>query len=107
MRDKIAEALKQNNAEYTKIPIEDQETTRVSFRVQDLETVDANIDKGGTIHCLIRNKGGDVVTFNGIDDLVAIVNLAHQYARMGTITEPIKLAWVEPVDSVTMVMLGI
>jgi len=107
MRDKIEEALKQSKAEYTKIPIEDKETTRVSFHGQDLETANANIDKGGMVRCLIWNKCWGVAALNDLDDLVAMVNLAHQYARVGTVTEPIELAQVDPVDSVTLVMLGI
>jgi len=107
LRNKIAETLKQSKAEYTKIPIEDKETTWVSCSAQDLEIANATIDNPGMVLCLIWNKSWSVATLNGIDDLVPIINLAHQYARMGTDTEPIELARVKPVESVSTVILGI
>ncbi|PKN88390.1 MAG: hypothetical protein CVU46_01090 [Chloroflexi bacterium HGW-Chloroflexi-8] len=106
MRDKIEEALKRSKADYTEIRIEDKETNRVAFRGQDLETANANIDKGGMIRCLIRNKGWGVVTFNDLDDLNAMVDQAYQCARVGTVPDPIDLTPAEPVESVTTAMLG-
>ena len=106
MRDKIEEALKQSKADYTEIRIEDKETSRVAFRGKDLETANANIDKGGMVRCLIRNKGWGVATFNDLDDLVAMVDQAYQCARVGTVPEPIELTPAEPVESVTTAMLG-
>jgi predicted Zn-dependent protease len=84
MRDKIEEALKQSKADYTEIRIENKETCRVAFRGRDLETANANIDKGGMVRCLIRNQGWGVATFNDLDDLVAMVDQAYQCARVGT-----------------------
>jgi TldD protein len=106
MRDKIEEALKQSKADYTEIRIEAKETSRVAFRGRDLETANANIDKGGMVRCLIRNKGWGVATFNDLDDLVAMVDQAYQCARVGTVPEPIELTPAEPVESVTTAMLG-
>ena len=106
MRDKIEEALKQSKADYTEIRIEDKETCRVAFRGRDLETANANIDKGGMARCLIRNKGWGVATFNDLDDLVAMVDQAYQCARVGTIPEPIELTPAEPVECVTTAMLS-
>jgi TldD protein len=106
MRDKIEEAVKRSKADYTEIRIEDKETCRVAFRGQDLETANTNIDKGGMVRCLIRNKGWGVTTFNDLDDLAAMVDQAYQCARVGTVPEPIELAPVEPVESVTTDMLG-
>jgi TldD protein len=106
MRDKIEEALKRSKADYTEIRIEHKETSRVAFRGQDLETANANIDKGGMVRCLIRNKGWGVATFNDLDDLVSMVDQAYQCARVGTVPEPIELTLAEPVESVTTAMLG-
>jgi TldD protein len=106
MRDKIEEALKRSKADYTEIRIEDKQTCRVAFRGRDLETANTNIDKGGMVRCLIRNKGWGVTTFNDLDDLAAMVDQAYQCARVGTVPEPIELAPVEPVESVTTDMLG-
>ncbi|PKN83462.1 MAG: hypothetical protein CVU46_16875, partial [Chloroflexi bacterium HGW-Chloroflexi-8] len=106
MRDKIEEALKQSKADYTEIRIENKETCRVAFRGRDLETANANIDKGGMVRCLIRNKGWGVATFNDLDDLVAMVDQAYLCARVGTVPEPIELAQVEPVENVTIAKLS-
>src|SRR4030042_3468766 len=106
MRDKIGEALKRSKADYTEIRIEDKEASRVAFRGRDRETANANIDKGGMVRCLIRNKGWGVTTFNDLDDLVAMVDQAYQCARVGTVPEPIELAPAEPVESITTAMLG-
>ena len=106
MRDKIEEALKQSKADYTEIRIENKQTCRVAFRGRDLETANTNIDKGGMIRCLIRNKGWGVATFNDLDDLVTMVDQAYQCARVGTVPEPIELTPAEPVECVTTAMLN-
>ena len=106
MRDKIEEAVKRSKADYTEIRIEDKETCRVVFRGKELETANANIDKGGMVRCLIHNKGWGVATFNDLDDLAAMVDQAYQCARVGSIPEPIELAPVEPVESMTTAVMG-
>jgi TldD protein len=106
MRDIIEEAVKRSKADYTEIRIEDKETCRVAFRGRELETANANIDKGGMVRCLIRNKGWGVATFNDLDDLAAMVDQAYQCARVGSIPEPIELAPVEPVESMTTAVMG-
>jgi TldD protein len=106
MRDKIEEALKQSKADYTEIRIENKQTCRVAFRGRDLETANANIDKGGMVRCLIRNQGWGVATFNDLDDLVVMVDQAYQCARVGTVPEPIELTPAEPVESVKTATLG-
>jgi TldD protein len=106
MRDKIQEALKHSKADYTEIRIEDKETCRVTFRGKDLETAGSNVDKGGIVRCLIKDKGWGVATFNDLDDLAAMVDQATQCARIGSVPEPIELAPVEPVESMTTAVMG-
>jgi len=103
MRDRIQEALKHSKADYTEIRIEEKETTRVFFRGKELETANANIDKGGIVRCLIKNKGWGVATFNNLDDLRNKVDQATQCAQVGSVPEPIELASVEPVEKVITV----
>lgn len=103
MRDRIQEALKRSKADYTEIRIEDKETTRVIFRGKDLETANANVDKGGIVRCLIRNKGWGVATFNNLDDLLNKVDQATQCAQVGSVPEPVELAPVEPVEQILTV----
>jgi len=101
MRDRIEEALKRSKADYTEIRIEEKETTQVLFRGKDLDLANANIDKGGIVRCLVRDKGWGVTTFNNLDDLLTKVDQAYQCARVGSVPEPIELAAVEPVEKVT------
>ncbi len=103
MRDRIQEALKRSKADYTEIRIEEKETTRVVFRGKELEVANANIDKGGIVRCLIKNKGWGVATFNNLDDLLNKADQAYQCAQVGSVPEPIELASVEPVEKVTKV----
>jgi TldD protein len=103
MRDRIQEALKHSKADYTEIRIEDKETTRVVFRGKELEAANANIDKGGIVRCLIKDKGWGVATFNDLDDLLTKVDQAYQCAQVGSVPEPIELASVEPVEQVMTV----
>src|SRR5512137_532285 len=98
MRDQIQEALNRSKADYTEIRIEEKETTQVAFRGRELEVANANIDKGGIVRCLIRNKGWGVTTFNNLDDLFNKVDQAYQCAQVGSVPEPIELAGVEPVE---------
>jgi TldD protein len=100
MRDQIQEALKHSKADYTEIRIEEKETTRVSFRGKDLEVANANIDKGGMVRCLVKDKGWGVVTFNNLEDLSHKVVQAFQCAREASVPEPIDLAPVEPIQQV-------
>jgi TldD protein len=103
MQDRIQEALKRSKADYTEIRIEEKESTRVVFRGKELEAANANIDKGGIVRCLIRDKGWGVTTFNNLDDLLTKVDQAYQCAQVGSVPEPIELASVEPVNQVTTV----
>ncbi|MEZ0395305.1 MAG: TldD/PmbA family protein [Anaerolineales bacterium] len=106
MRDRILEALKRSKADYTEIRIEEKETTRVVFRGRELETANANIDKGGIVRCLIRNKGWGVATFNNLDDLLTKVDQAYQCAQVASVPEPVELAEVEPVQQVVTAQMG-
>lgn len=97
MQDRIMQAIKHSKADYTEIRIEEKESSRVVFRGKDLEVANTNLDKGGVVRCLIKNKGWGVTTFNNLDDLLNKVDQAYQCARVGSIPEPIELALVEPV----------
>jgi len=103
MRDRIEEALKRSKADYTEIRIEEKETTRVVYRGKELEVANANIDKGGIVRCLIKDKGWGIATFNNLDDLLNKADQAYQCAQVGSVPEPIDLAPVEPVEKITTV----
>jgi TldD protein len=103
MQDRIKEALKHSKADYTEIRIEEKEATRVVFRGKELEAANVNIDKGGIVRCLIKNKGWGVATFNNMDDLLNKTDQAYQCAKVGSVPEPIELAPVEPVENISTV----
>jgi TldD protein len=103
MQDRIQEAINRSKADYTEIRIEEKETTRVVFRGKELEAANANIDKGGIVRCLIKDKGWGVATFNNLDDLLHKADQAYQCAQVGSVSEPIELASVEPIQKVTTV----
>ena len=106
MRDRIQEALKHSKADYTEIRVEEKETTRVVFRGKELELANANIDKGGIVRCLIKNKGWGVATFNNLDDLLTKVDQAYQCAQVASVPEPVELAETQPVDQVLSVSMS-
>jgi TldD protein len=103
MRDRILEAIKRSKADYTEIRIEEKETTRVVFRGKELEIANANIDKGGIVRCLIKDKGWGVTTFNNLDDLLNKADQAYQCAQVGSVPEPIELASIESVEKITTI----
>jgi len=103
MRNRIQEALEHSKAHYTEIRIEEKETTRVVFRGKEMEMANANIDTGGIVRCLIKEKGWGVTTFNNLDDLLNKTDQAYQCAQVGSVPEPIELASVEPVVKITTV----
>ncbi len=92
MRDKIQAALEHSQADYVEIRLEEQESTRIAYRGQDLETASAVIDKGGIVRCLVKKNGWGVATFNNLDDLSSKVDQAYQCARVARSAEPIELA---------------
>jgi TldD protein len=92
MWDRIKDALRSSQADYTEIRLEEREATTVAYRGQDLETANAVIDVGGIVRCLCKDAGWGVATFNDRDDLQAKVEQAYQCARVAQSDEPIELA---------------
>jgi TldD protein len=92
VRDRIEAALKQSQADYTEIRIEQRESTTVEYRGKTLETASAVIDTGGMVRCLCRNNGWGVATFNSLDDLPGRIEQATQCARAAHREQPIELA---------------
>ena len=105
MRDKIQEALKSSQADYTEIRIEERESTRIVYRGTELETASAVIDKGGIVRCLVSKNGWGIATFNNLDDLLNKVEQAYQCARVAQNDEPIELAQIPPVEEIITVEL--
>jgi TldD protein len=98
MRQKILEALKSSQADYTEIRLEEKESTNVAFRGKNLETAQATIDVGGVVRCLVKDRGWGVASFNNLDDLTARVEQAYQCALVAHTDEPIGLAAIPVID---------
>jgi len=81
MLDMIHDALATSRADYTEIRLEAREATKVIFRGRDLETADMVIDEGGIVRALCYDGGWGIATFNGLADLPARVEQAHQAAK--------------------------
>jgi len=103
-RDRIEQALKQSPAPYTEIRIEETSGTRVVFRGERLEAARAVLDRGGFVRCLAPNGGWGTATFNDLDQLERKVGEAFACAQ-AIPCEPVELASVEPVVSVTRAQL--
>ncbi len=92
MEQRIRDALRSSQADYTEIRVEAREETDIVFRGKDLETANAVIDLGGIVRCLCRDGGWGFATFNDLGDLPAKVEQATQCARVVHSEEPIELA---------------
>jgi len=97
MEDRIKEALASSGADYTEIRLEERQSTRVRFRGRELEAANANLDSGGMVRCLVRDRGWGVSTFNDASDLRERVRQACECARLSKVEEPVELAPASPV----------
>jgi len=101
MRQQIAEALKQHNADYVEAHFEESESTYISYRNGRLEEVNRTSSAGGNVRALVKGGWG-FVSFNHLDGLRDRVALAVKEARLAS-GEAVKLAPGGPaVDVVAM-----
>ncbi len=101
MRQQIAEALKQHNADYVEAHFEESESTYISYRNGRLEEVNRTSSAGGNVRALVKGGWG-FVSFDHLDGLRDKVALAVKEARLAS-GEAVKFAPGEPaVDVVAM-----
>jgi len=81
MRDKLTQALKTHSVDYADIRIEDLETSWVSFRGPDLDSIGSSRTVGGIVRALYRGGWG-YATFNDLDDLERRVQEACEIAHL-------------------------
>lgn len=81
MRDRLQEALKQQNVEYADIRVEDKTNTWVNFRGPDLDTIGSARTVGGIVRALYKGGWG-YATFNDLEDLPRRVREACETARL-------------------------
>ncbi len=97
---KLAEALKRNDADYIEAHLEESQTSHITYRGKQLESIGKSTAVGGNVRALVRGGWG-FVSFNDLDELPGKVEKAVQQARFVG-KEESKLAPTEPaVEEVT------
>ncbi len=94
----LTSLVRQGQADYLEIRLEETRATRLEFRGPTLETVGQTVDCGGNVRALVGGGWG-FVSFNRLDDLEAKVDLAIRQARLAAARreERVRLAPVTPV----------
>ena len=98
MRDQIQDALKNQDADYIEIRLEESQSTHIRYRGRELEDIGRNTGQGGNVRAMIKGGWG-FVCFNDLSQLRERVAQAVQRARLVG-SEQTRLAPVEPVVDV-------
>ncbi len=96
MRNEIECALKEHDADYIEIRIEEGNGTRIQYRDQHIEDIGRTTSCGGNVRALVKGGWG-FVSFNSLDNLWDKAALAVKQARMVSHGEA-QLAPVEPIE---------
>jgi len=91
----LAEALNGYNADYIEAHLEESQSSYITYRGKELESIGRTTAIGGNVRALVRGGWG-FVSFNNLDELPGKVELAVSQARLVG-NEKSKLAAVEPV----------
>ena len=91
----LAEALNQNSADYIEARLEESQSSYITYRGRELESIGRTTAMGGNIRALVKGGWG-FVSFDNLDELPSKVELAVKQARLVG-KEESKLAAVEPV----------
>lgn len=95
MRDKLTQALNTHTADYADIRIEDLDTSWVSFRGPDLDSIGSSRTVGGIVRALYKGGWG-YATFNDLDHLEKRVQEACEIAHLVG-NQNTQLASIKPV----------
>ena len=98
MRDLIENALRDHDADYCEIRVEESASTSILYRGKELEDIGRTTGIGGNVRAAVKGGWG-FVSFNDLDNLDENVGLAVRQARLAAQTET-RLAEVEPVVGV-------
>jgi TldD protein len=91
----LAEVIKGYDADYIEAHLEQSQTSRITYRGRDLESIGKATASGGNVRAMVRGGWG-FVSFNNLDELPAKVEMAAKQAQFVG-NEESKLASVEPV----------
>jgi len=94
----LAEAIKQSDADYIEARLEQSQTSHITYRGRELESIGRATTTGGNVRALVRGGWG-FVSFNNLSGLKDKVGLAVKQAQFAGSGES-KLAPVEPVVDV-------
>ncbi len=95
MRDRLEDALKKSEAEYTDIRLQDVTSSWINFRGADLDQIGSARTVGGIVRALVKGGWG-YATFNDLEGLDQRVREACESARLVG-KEQTHFAPVEPV----------
>jgi len=91
----LAEALKGYSADYIEVHLEESQTSRITYRGRELESIGKTSAIGGNVRALVRGGWG-FVSFNSLNEPLSRVELAVKQAQFVG-NEESQLAPVEPV----------
>jgi len=91
----LAKALNGYNADYIEAHLEESQSSHITYRGRELESIGRTTAIGGNIRAMVRGGWG-FVSFNNLDELPSKVELAVNQARLVG-NEESKLAATEPV----------
>jgi TldD protein len=91
----LAEIIKRCDADYIEARLEENQTSHITYRGRELESIGRSTATGGNVRALMRGGWG-FVSFNNLDELPSRVELAIKQAQFVG-GEVCKLAAVEPV----------
>ncbi len=91
----LAETLKECGADYIEARLEESQTSHITYRGRELESIGRTTAIGGNVRALVRGGWG-FVSFNNLSELSDRVELAVKQAQFVSNKES-KLAPVEPV----------
>jgi len=100
----LAEAVKGYSADYIEAHLEQGQTSHITYRGRELESIGKATTSGGNVRALVRGGWG-FVSFNDLDELPAKVELAVRQAQFVGNKES-KLAPVEPVIDIVPNEIG-
>ena len=91
----LAEIIKSYSADYIEARLEQSQTSHITYRGRELESIGRTSAVGGNIRALVKGGWG-FVSFNDFNDLPGRVELAVKQARLAG-SRASQLAQVEPV----------
>jgi TldD protein len=94
-RDELTEALEGNNADYIEARLEESQSSHITYRGRELESIGRTVVIGGNVRALVKGGWG-FVSFNNLGELKGSVEMAVEQARLVG-NEESRLAPVEAV----------